>query len=268
MSELIIYDSKNLPAEINEVLTALSSHFVKDMTDEDLYEYLRPLITKSFTDAGYNQPENIVYFITEVLNDVRQACKWQALRKDELSIAFYKGIRKEYGDYVGLPVVRFAEFITGYGKSQSRTQALAEKNKSFDVAAEPTEQEKFETAKQLALKAFKDVEQGMDINLYGRVVYDFLNGLGIIQLGKDQRWEFYEQAKEQIKRECQVKVAGSLDLPLIKRVQTQLKAIENNERDEKIIARSKCLALHYCIQTWIFESYDLGYLIDSVKPNF
>ena len=267
MSELIIYDSNNLPAEISEVLTALSSPFVKDMTDEELYDYLNPLITKSFTDSGHNQPENIVYFITEVLNDVRQACKWQALRKDELSIAFYKGIRKEFGDYVGLPVVRFSEFLAGYAKSQSRSQALAEKNKSFDVAAEPTEQEKFETAKQLALKAYSDVNAGNDISLYGRVVYDFLNGLGIIQLGKDVRWEFYEQAKEQIKRECQIKIAGSLDLLLIKRVQTQLKSIENNERDEKIIARSKSLALEYCINTWIFETTDLGYLIDTAKQS-
>lgn len=267
MSELIIFDSKNLPAEINEVLIALSSPFVKDMTDEDLYEHLRPLITKSFTDAGYNQPENIVYFITEVLNDVRQSCKWHALRKDELSIAFYKGIRKEFGEYIGLPVIRFSEFINGYVKSQNRTQALSEKNKPMDVVSEPSEEEKFILAKGNALRAYDDVKDGRDINLYGSVVYDFLNGLKLIEMSGKDKWQLIDDAMNQILREKEIKSGVIMDAIKVKELNKEIAEIREGIVTPIVIKRAKCLTLVSWMRGLIIDETDLGNLIDTNKPN-
>ena len=264
MSELIIYNSKNLPAEISEVLSALSSRFVKDMTDEELFDYLLPVITKCFTDSGHKSPDNIQYFITEVLNDVRQACKWQALRKDELSIAFYKGIRKEYGDYVGLPVVRFAEFIKGYMTSITRSQALAEKNKPMDEVSEPTEQEKFNMAKDNALKAFADVKDGRDINLYGSVVYDFLNGLKLIEMSGKDKWQLIDEAMNQILMEKEIRCAIVMDKIKVGELNKEITDIRKGIVTPLVIKRAKCLTLTSWMQGLIFDETDLSVLIGKL----
>lgn len=261
MSELIIYNPDQLPAEIKEVLTALSSPFVKDTTDEELYDYLLPLITKSFTDSGYKEPENVVYFVTEVLNDVRQACKWQALRKDELSIAFYKGIRKEFSDYVGLPVIRFAEFLTGYIKSQTRTQALAEKNKPVDVAVEPSEQEKFDLGKANALRAYEDVKEGKDINLYGSVVYDFLNSLGLIEMSGKDKWQLIDESMNQILREKQIKSIALLDKVKALELGKEMEEIRKGVITPVVVKRAKCLTLISWMQGLLLDEVDLNDLI-------
>lgn len=265
MSDLIIYDSKNLPAEISEVLSALSSQFIKDMPDDELFDYLLPVITKCFTDSGYNKPENIQYFITEVLNDVRQACKWQALRKDELSIAFYKGIRKEYGDYVGLPVVRFAEFIRGYMNSVNRSQALAEKNKPMDIVSEPTEQEKFNLAKDNALRAYEDLKDGRDINLYGSIVYDFLNGLKLIEMSGKDKWQLIDEAMNQILREKEVRCALVIDKIKVTELNKEITDIRKGIITPLVVKRAKCLTLTAWMQGLIFEEVDLNGLIGEFK---
>jgi hypothetical protein len=263
MSELIIYDKKNLPAEISEVLSALSSQFVKDMTDAELFDYLLLVITKCFTDSGYNKPENISYFITEVLNDVRQACKWQALRKDELSIAFYKGIRKEYGDYVGLPVVRFAEFIKGYMTSGDRSQALAEKNKPMDIISEPTEQEKFNLAKDNALRAYQDLKEGRDINLYGSIVYDFLNGLKLIEMSGKDKWQLIDEAMNQILREKEVRCALVMDKIKVADLNKEIADIRKGIVTPLVVKRAKCLTLTSWMQGLIIDEVDLNGLINN-----
>lgn len=267
MSDLIVYSSGQLPAEITEVLTALKSQFIKGMSDEELFDHLKALITKCFVDAGYNQPENSVYFVTEVLNDVRQACKWNALRKDELSIAFYKGIRKHYGDFVGLPITRFSEFITGYVKDQSRIQALAEKNKPLDEKSEPSESEKFNIAKWNALRAYNDVKEGRSITMYGSIVYDFLNGLKMIEITNEAKKEFINEARNQLIRENEIKTVGLLDKIKIAEIITNLNLLRTEEKNANVLKRAKCLTLVSWLQGILIEEVDLEKLINECTPT-
>lgn len=258
MSEIQLY-TNTIPAKAAEIFNVLDGKLVRDLSDRELFENMRGLITEAYTVTGHNLPEGqeLVYFVTSVQRDIQAICKTFPVRVTELPIAFNRGVRKEYFDYIGLPVIRFGEFLNKYIAHPDRVEALANRHAKIEPKREPTEEEKFNTAKALALKAYKEVSEGKDITLYGRVVYDFLDGLGLIEFTTAEKKEFYAEAKRLIIRENQIKATGSVDMLLLKRIKGVLESIEEGGEKELIISRSKVLALVSYLQALILEEVEL-----------
>jgi hypothetical protein len=252
--------TNTIPAKAAEIFHVLDGKLVRDLSDKELFDVMIALVTEAYTVSGHNLPEGqeLTYFVTSVQRDIQAICKTFPVRVTELPIAFNRGVRKEYFDYIGLPVIRFGEFLNKYLSHPDRNEALANRHAKIEPRKEPTEEEKFQTAKELSLKAYSDTKEGKDITLYGRVVYDFLDGLKLIEFLTEEKKAFYAEAKRQIIKENHIKVTGSVDLLMIKRIKGILESIEGGGEKELIISRSKVLALVSYLQALIFEEIELN----------
>lgn len=256
MTEVAIYQSEKVSVEIYH---ALETPFAKDMNDADLFDFLKGEIGKAFAVSGYTCPAGREgeLFINEVIRDIRQICKSFALRRDEISIAFSRGVRKEYGDFVGLPIVRFFEFLKSYCANNDRMRALAERHKQ-EPKTEPTEQEKFDIEKRLALKAFNDLKDGKDISLIARSVYDFLDRLKLIEFSAGEKKAFFEQARIDVIADQQIRLSGTTRTEAANKIKQTIEGLQTGCEQELVKARAKYLALLNFFQGLLLEEQELS----------
>lgn len=265
--ELIKYEN-NLPAKSQEILRALESPLVLNSSDEVVKDQIKKAMLRSYFDLGFSYPSDNDFpvMVQSILNNVRM--EGMALRLDEISIAFSRGILKEYGEFMGLSVASFSGFIKSYIMNNARLEALREKNKPAEAKREPTDQEKFQTAKENALRAYEDIKQDKDITLYGSVVYDFLDSLKLIEFTNEEKCAFYEKAKDKLIKENQIKAAGKVDQFLLAKIKKIIEGLQTGEEKDLIKPRAKVLSLTSYLQGLMLDEADLSELIDDVYlPN-
>lgn len=263
--ELIKYGENVLPAKSQEILKALESPLVLNSSDEIVKDQITKSMLRAYFDLGFSYPSDSDFpvMVHSILNNVRM--EGMALRLDEIPIAFSRGILKEYGDFIGLSVASFSGFIKSYIMNNARLEALKEKNKPSDQRKEPTQEEKFNIAKDNALRAFNDVKEGRDISLYGSVVYDFLNGLKLIDIPNEEKYAFIEQARNELIREREMKRAGLLDRVKLIDINKELESLNKKDQSIEILVmkRAKCLTLVSWMQGLIFEEVELERMIKN-----
>lgn len=276
---LIMGDPSAIPAVSKEVFTALHSRLVSEVLPGDIFYPLKNAIHKSYQDTGFKLEgskeqiqEKLAYMINEVRKHVE--AKHPAIRVDELQIAIERGIRKQYGDYMGLSVISFCLFIDGYMKDEdmSRKKALIEKNKIKDEVIPPTNNEIFDMAKGNALKSLQDVKLGRDITLSGSAVYDWLSKIGLLLFSAREKKEFFEEARLDLVNEYGFKNINEADR--FKRIDNKMIIDSLNSEApvseiiyKKVLNRAKCLTLKAFLEGVIMEEINLDVLIESKRND-
>lgn len=121
---------------------------------------------------------DILVLVNKILDSILE--KYTSIRADEIATAFANGIRKQYGEYYGLCLISFEQFIEGYLNSPERKEQAKNHYKSLETKSEPTEDEKFTIAKHLCIDALMVIKNsGVPVKT-AATVYDFLNGLQLI----------------------------------------------------------------------------------------
>lgn len=265
MSNIEIYNKQTgLSGSQQTIREALDGILAKEENPVSLTDKIADLISKAYLETGYHLPEPIEINIMAdaVVADLLQLCKSFAIRVPEIEIAFYRGVRKEYGDFTGLSVTRFFEFLKSYSMHNDRLAASADRaTAALPVKAEPTDEEKFSTAKALAMKAYNEVKAGKEILIFGRSVYDFIDQYGLFKFTNDEKRAFYETGKENLIREKQTDLAGKGDMFFKNRLKEQIESIQTESDKETIKARAKVLALENYLQSVIFEEVDFYSLL-------
>lgn len=264
----------SLAPAVNEVFSALDTATVSQSLPPEVYNAVKLGLVKAFADTGYkiNGTKDEItqqtdYMINEVRKDITKL--YPAIRLGEIQVAFKRGVRKEYGEYMGLSVVSFLGFIAGYIKDETRKQALIEKNKLKEEPAYiPTFDQVYDIAKSNALNALKDVENGKDITFSGNVVYDFLEGIGLIDLDREAIIEIRKEARQLIFASFENKV----ELDRFKRIDNALiieALLDPTKPQDKvkhlIRSRAKCMALKTFLQGVLLEGTDLAEMIESKR---
>lgn len=258
---------------VKEIYQALQTATVSASLLPDVHYYIKAGVLKSYADLGFKLPiaqpgehDPVEYLINELVREVKK--NYPTLRIGEIGIAFKRGILKEYGDYMGLSVVSFLSFISGYLKDENRKRALIEKNTPKNKVVIPTQDEVFELSKSNALRALSDTRIGKDIHLYGSIVYGFLGGLKLIELSKEEKLEYFELARLDLIAEYREK--SEVEFDRIKRMDLKtlaasLEDIEGLRKDlkTKIWVRAECLAVKDFLQGVIMEETDLAAEIDN-----
>lgn len=264
--EIVKYES-NLPAISQEILKALESPLVKNSTDEEVKQVIVKGILKSHFDLRFSNPseKDLPLMVNSILNNIR--LELFAIRINEIPIAFSRGVLKEYGDFMGLSIATFSCFVKSYLINNARLEALKEKNKPLEVRKEPTEQEKFNMAKDNALRAYNDIKTDRDISLYASAVYDFLDVLQLIVFSNPEKKEFYQKAKEQLIRENQIKATGKVDQFMLAKIKKVLSDLQSGEEKDLTKIRAKVLACNSYLKSVIDMKIDFEELLSNHSPD-
>lgn len=274
--------STSVPHPVREICEMLTTERVGGTLIPRVYNTVLEGIAKSFADTGFSiagseqeVQQSQAYLVTEVTAYIRK--RYTALRLGEIPVAFARGIRKQYGDYMGLSVLSFCNFIDGYVKDEDRKKALAElaKLKSGHEEQLPAWDKVYDMSKSNAMRAISEVETGKSIFLYGAIVYDFLDALGLMEFSVEEKKQFYSDAYTMILNERRAARETEFDKFRRDNLQSIVDLMERNDTEElkrrketEIIKnRAKCLSLKSYLEAILFEETDLEAIIEGKREE-
>lgn len=238
MSDLIKYEATSGLTFKQQVKFAQQHALVKD-ADEDLLHSLVNLHLGrciQLTGFKFDQDEDYDFLLSEMEKEISSHAK--GLRISEIPIAFDRGIKKVYGEWVGLSVVTFTGFIHSYMKDPERLRILKElEPEKKELPPQPYDgTNRFEELK----KQFSDKGWAEDT---GNIIYDWLLETGKIELGYGN--QFYNEAKERLTRENKTKLITELNSVVRQSVTNVLRTIESNSSNLTVVLAKKIAINHF-----------------------
>ena len=129
---------------------------------------------------------------------------FKTLTVEEVELAFKNGVRGQYGDYFGLNIITYHNWLKAFQTDSARIQAKKE------VAALPNSEIDKEKAEEMWQKITKKrfeifKKTGVFDEPFPAELYDILEARNIIKLTASQKKEFYKQAEIDVKEHLQAR---------------------------------------------------------------
>lgn len=119
-----------MTTDIDKIKEALKSPRIRDAKYSDLTNYLAKAIGLVFAIRSAEiEARSIQYMAMELARTVLE--RFPGISTAELGIALDKGVKRDYGDYFGLNVVTFLDWVRAYFYSPERNIAISEKINSL-----------------------------------------------------------------------------------------------------------------------------------------
>jgi hypothetical protein len=113
----------NLIKQNNHYLTALNSKLIVDMQQNELKDRVIKTLAKTYIDCGkVIESKELISLSNGVINEIKRY--FINLKIDELDLCFQNGVRKVYGEYFGLNIVTFHQWIKSFMAEEKRLEAI------------------------------------------------------------------------------------------------------------------------------------------------
>jgi hypothetical protein len=107
----------------NHYLTALNSKLIVDMQQQELKDRVIKTLAKTYIDCGkVIESKELISLSNGVINEIKRY--FINLKIDELDLCFQNGVRKVYGEYFGLNIVTFHQWIKSFMAEEKRLEAI------------------------------------------------------------------------------------------------------------------------------------------------
>ena len=107
----------------NHYLTALNSKLIVDMQQQELKDRVIKTLAKTYIDCGkVIESKELISLSNGVINEIKRY--FINLKIDELDLCFQNGVRKVYGEYFGLNIVTFHQWIKSFMAEEKRLDAI------------------------------------------------------------------------------------------------------------------------------------------------
>ena len=263
----------------NKVATGwaiLKQDMVKNLPKRDLFNIVREGVARAFADTNTKEisDEDRNYLVNELTDNILKY--HPAIRLNEIPEAIAQGVRGRYGEFYGLSVVTFLRFIEQYLFSEKRTGLVKEQVIDDEPKPVPSLQTQFETAKHNAMHALQRKKDKKDISAISTSVYNFLDGLTLLQFTKNEKYDMMADATRELIAELKYKLilspyveraAIKKDIEAFTAVITEHAGV-NQEQFILVKMRAKKLALDAFLNNIILEEGDLGRLIEEKREVF
>lgn len=236
MNELIKYESQS-GLSFKQQVTYSQQHSKVVDTDQDLLtNVINIALGKSIQLTGFKFENNDDYdfLLAEMVKDIQSNAK--GLKISEIAIAFERGIKKVYGEWVGISVVTFSGFIRSYLKDEERLQII----RSLEPEKKESDMPKWDGTNRYN-ELLEEYKKNGSCEDTGNLVYDWLVEIGKIKVGYGSK--FYNEAKFQLMQENKKRMLTELNMAIRQTLNKQIESIENNKSNETIV-RAKKLAVN------------------------
>lgn len=260
----------NLPSITNQ--HPLLKPSILEEVKADLFKVVQAAIATCYAHLNFPVPskDDANYLVNQV-TDIIEA-NYPTLRLHEIPTAFANGIRKKYGEFYGLSVVSFEQFITGYLNSPERTELVKEKIKLVDVKPEPTADEKFTTGKELCLDQFEKYKSTKLLGISALAVYEYLNSHELIH--KDYKIGIYQEALQATIANKKSEITLSQDLHRRRLLNGELEMFEQNvandaltqDQHNEVLRTGRKIILKNWFNDLIINEENLEEVIENKRP--
>lgn len=216
-----------------------------------VYNEVLAQVEKSIVHLGWKVPNDtdMELLVNEITTSIRN--DYKQLRTEEISMCFAKGIRGEYGDFMGMSIVTFEKFIIGYLNSQYRINLGKTLPRPEEKATpkELTRQDRID----FALKAFQAFKEKGFYNDLGNIVYAFLDSEKLIPFTAKEKFETLEIARQE---EYQ-RLSNPLSSAEASKFNKQIEELISG--NESIIPKSKRIALNTYFKRLVDNHFELSF---------
>ncbi|WP_231464759.1 hypothetical protein [Pedobacter sp. Leaf132] len=241
---------------------------VKYEDENVVFEAIKAALAISFAhlNAKKLDAKDMDFLANEVTDAIIE--KYPGIRISEIKTAFAKGIRGEYGEYFGLSVVTFDNFVKSYIFSPERAN-LGKTVPALEAPTMPTSHVMFETAKSNVVEAFRSFQnKTKTFERIALTAYNFLDSIKLITFSNQEKWDFVDEAKVELK--------GMLDNQKVietrpaerKKLSSTINELANNGCKDQVINVSKALALKSLFECILLEERDLANEIEQQRSLF
>lgn len=145
---------QSVHTSVSMLSQALQSEKICNVPKLELDKILLTAVHKAFSDKGQRiDPVDMDYIVDNLADSVLFACPF--VRIEEIPIAVQKGILGDYGEYFGLNVSTFTNFVKLHYASSNRANLAKQSIVSTTKVYEPTESEILERDKDLLIQSFE-----------------------------------------------------------------------------------------------------------------
>lgn len=181
-----------MPERYRPFIEARNQKQILQLGKEEVKEFCLTVITYSLNFQGLKSAsdENVLIAQTNFLmNEV--LCDFKNLTKAEIEEAFKRGLKGEFGQYMGLNPKAYYLFLSGYSKLEERKAAIKAYNDFMEEQTpEKTAEEKELILKTAALEYFEQYKRTRRFVTYWHCVHNYVNkknGRIILVNGKEKQ---------------------------------------------------------------------------------
>jgi hypothetical protein len=247
--------SKSLTENDIDIYKATTELKITELSQQDLFEKLKTLIKLVYFNSGFQLKGNTDNERSEYLSMLTQSfivelmVEYKAFSFADINLAFRRGVLNNYGEYMGLSVVTFMNWLKSY--LDERRMVIFNANRILEKHEMENEEKlslvKTEDKMKLySIKALKEYKEKGKYYDLGNAIYDFLDKKGMLKITPEEKWEYMTSARLNILDGSREKTKNETNH--FKRLEINkyiLQVEENKNFDEggKIRAEAKRIAL-------------------------
>ncbi|HEY4326132.1 MAG TPA: hypothetical protein VGN20_19235 [Mucilaginibacter sp.] len=254
---------------MNNLNNSQSKQNAEEMVGQEIFDIVKTSISKCFLDLNKeplpkNSSEHLINGITDTIIKF-----FPSLKTKEIPEIFANGVRGEYGDYYGLSVITFENFIKAHlARVKSKTKPTAE------PSPEPTPDEKFDTGKALFVKLIKKYQASGTIDISASAIYEFIKPLGLIASSYKQG--VYREAMNKTIAQKEIELINCTDLIRRRLLNGALECLKSNiekdmitvEQNNEIVRTGKSIILQYWFNDLLIDDTDIDQLIEEKRSYY
>jgi len=211
-------------------------------------------VSKLFYISGYGLPDKRIF---DYVTDFVYTSICDKYSDQEIEHVFESGLKKKYGEYVGISATLIYGWFEKFKQSGER-EILFPKKMIAETSC-MTDDEKEIKSREYCLRCYDEFKQEGEFNDMGNIIYNYLEKKEVLNLTPEQKWKFYGQAKEKEISKLQSKKLKQTSLRSA--IEREISAIENKTNDAPVIIAAKKLALTDYFETCVKMDIDLSELI-------
>ena len=167
--------------------------------------------------------------------------RFSMLTLHEVALAFDNGLRGDYGQFYGLSVLTFNNWLKAYRQSDDRFKAIKRMENNKNALPPPGAEYGEQRMREMCLRYFEAYKQSGDPGIACVTVYQYLQKIGLIKQTVEYKLSVLNSLKGTIKK------SNNLAVP-----------------DEIIENRQKCEAMRICLKRYFQELIDMNMELKDV----
>lgn len=247
-------------AKINksEYALALESPRACDVKKGEIMKSLIDILSKTYFDAGQVMPGYDVQAQTKNLQVLAGALweelnNFQFIRVQEIRIAFKNGVRGEYGEFFGLNIKTFYQWLKGYQFDEKRKKAYKDKKAELESELPPimTPEESDKAFRRVIQRNFQNYKAGgpfqVDFSMY---VFKKFEEAKLIQLSIEEKNAIFSDAKNQVIAALKIKRLNPRSNNERAEIGKQIHRLENGQMEKSDKLDVRVIACKIAIQRY------------------
>jgi hypothetical protein len=269
----------NVSSRTKDIYLANNNQKIRLIKDKNsLVRQIHAFVNMTIIDKGVNmEKDDINYIKKRVTDDIMKDFKGLSL--EDVQLAFYYGVRGEFGEYYGINPITFYGWLKSY-KNVLLPSVLKEVLPLLPKVAEKEveiDKKEFDITMLNNLCAYysKLISGGVyDLFDIGNIYFSFMNRMEMIDLSEEEWVEINDLAMGEVKLELSeqnknlLNQGKSLHRINLSDAFKEIEAGENKTYNSMLEIYSKRLALKKCLQKLVENKIDLLHILTLKIQTF